>query len=908
MSARRRVTCYVLALVIAAAAVTWLGFTVGQRPSTTYPWWTLAFFAPALVAASHLSVRFRHGDDVDLLTLHEAVLAPLLFAFGTLPVVCTVVVAQIGVSVLARRSVTKAVFNLAQLALAAAVGSLVFNSLALQGEPRLATIGWLIVALVCVGAVNNAAFTLVLAISGGRSVPAVLRELKPVIVPGWLGGWTVNVIAGLLFVLAYESEPAAVVLFPIVLIALHLAYRERAAAHADRQRFAGLRQAARTLSQPIRPLDAVDEFLVEVGDCFDAKAAALLLRSDGNVYNVYLRHAGRSSSFTVPADGLGLESVLAAQPQPVRAAISEPGAFAALLLAAGWRDCMCAPLVDEERRIGAVAVFDQTGIERDSVAELAVLEALARETAHTIARGLLFDEVMDERRKLDEIVSSTSDGIFTLSENGDVLTWNRGCEQITGLPAARVLGRRDVFRELDARTALGNRVDLARWAQAQSLPAEILITPPGSGDRRLSCSTSTASDGLTRTLVVVARDITPAERYQELQQQFGRLVEAQEAQRLVVDHLQQAVAPEPPSVEGAEIAVAYVASDPSSPTGGDLFDWRVLPSGELHVAVVDVVGHGVAATKDALTVIHTLRFAAVDGTPLEQMVTRADSLLSAQDSELVATAVIARFSPETGELRVVSGGHPPALVVRANGEVTQVRAAGGAIGWPGVGSDDVATVMLGINDALVLYTDGLIEARKNVLDGLEALMSHAGDIAALPAEQFVNELIARSLRGADRRDDSLALVVRRTRVREIPGRASWDILPGDLASMQAARHQLRDWLGSHRRRGDDVVLVAGELLANAVVWARSLVVLGVSLEADTVVIEVSDDGRGDSALDQRGLALPPNGSEKGWGLVLVRAVSQEVQTLSTDVGTVVRCVVPAPPVARTGGALAVPTL
>ena len=92
--------------------------------------------------------------------------------------------------------------------------------------------------------------------------------------------------------------------------------------------------------------------------------------------------------------------------------------------------------------------------------------------------------------------------------------------------------------------------------------------------------------------------------------------------------------------------------------------------------------------------MHALRFAAFDGTPLEHMVLRADDLLSAQAPDLVATVVIARYRPETGELKVASGGHPPALVVGSEGKVTQLTATGGAIGWPGVGSDNIVTTRL----------------------------------------------------------------------------------------------------------------------------------------------------------------------------------------------------------------------
>ncbi|MEJ7690582.1 MAG: PP2C family protein-serine/threonine phosphatase [Nocardioidaceae bacterium] len=250
----------------------------------------------------------------------------------------------------------------------------------------------------------------------------------------------------------------------------------------------------------------------------------------------------------------------------------------------------------------------------------------------------------------------------------------------------------------------------------------------------------------------------------------------------------------------------------------------------MHVAVVDVLGHGVAATKDALVVVHALRFAAVDGTPLDDMVRRTDELLSADAAELVATVVIARYRAETGELMVASGGHPPALVVGSDGVVTELTATGGAIGWPGVGSDNVATTKLEIGESLLLYTDGLIEARKDVISGMSSLMHHAGDVAHLPAAQFADELVKRSLQGAERRDDSLALVLRRTPTTVAPEAMSWEVTPGNAVALGEARRGLGDWLSSHRCNADDAVLVASELMANAVMAASSAVVLTAAMQ------------------------------------------------------------------------------
>jgi len=904
----RRVNAYIGALFLATVVTVGLAELFDLRPPGETDWRTLPFLALTLVAASHLRVRFRRDDDVDAVTLFEAVLAPLIFAFPSYAVVATAAGVQVFTAVLRRSTVVKAGFNIAQWSLAAGVGSVVLCLLRNDTGVTVGSLGALVAALTAVALVNTSAFTLVLAISGHRSVPAVLRRLRPVLLPGWVGGWAVNTLMGLLFVMAFESTHLAVALFPVPLLVLHFAYRGFASARSDRVRMTGLREASQTLSAPLHPRDAIDDFLEDVTRCFESGGSALMLFTESGDLEIHQYDSdGAAPVRTEPAPAASetteddsraetLSGLLAAQTAPTSWSATDTE----LLRSVGWRDCISAPLVDEHRRLGTLVVLDRTGVEGETAADLAVLEALARETAHTIARGRLFESVVEERRKLNQIVGTTSDGIFTLADDGAVLTWNAGCEVITGLSAQSVLGRRDALDRLRARSADGVSLDPIDWANDVGQSIEVLITRKNGATRRLSCSVSAATDVdlATTTTVVVARDITPEEEFEELREQVSRLEEEQAAQRVVVEHLQLAVAPQPPAIDGADIAVAYVASDPSSPTGGDLFDWHLLPNGELHVAVVDVLGHGVEATKHALLVVHALRFAAVDDTPLEQMVLRADQLLAGQDSEIVATVVIARYQPSTGELRVVSGGHPPALVVSADGEVVQLTATGGAIGWPGVGSDNVASTRLRWNESLVLYTDGLIEARKNVIDGMDSLVRHAGDVAKFPADQFADELVSRSLRGGFRRDDSLALVLRRTRTRSpaVPTRVSWDVVPGNSDDLRHARHGLDGWLAGQHLDSADAVLVAGELLANAVVVAKSSVVLAAVVRDDHVVLEVSDDGPGNPALEAVGLQLPPSDSERARGLFVVRSVAEDISMLSTSEGTVMQCRVPAVPV------------
>ncbi|MGZ6826850.1 MAG: ATP-binding SpoIIE family protein phosphatase, partial [Mycobacteriales bacterium] len=363
----------------------------------------------------------------------------------------------------------------------------------------------------------------------------------------------------------------------------------------------------------------------------------------------------------------------------------------------------------------------------------------------------------------------------------------------------------------------------------------------------------------------------------------------------VVEQLQAAVTPDTPVVEGLELAVAYVASDPKEPTGGDLWDWHVLPSGELHIAVVDVVGHGVAATKSALSVVHTLRAVALDDTPLEEVVGRASALLEKQDPDLVATVVLARLHPVTGRLLVCSGGHPPAFVISRDGQVRQSTATGGALGWPGAGSDGVQELWLGETDALLLYTDGLVEARKDIVEGLDSLAREAASVAHLPVEEMTDQLVERALAGADRRDDTLALVVRRTLVPSLPApspdgdRLRWQVAPERHAAQQARRDAVR-WLAAHGVAAGDAALVVAELLSNAVRAARHGVVLELALDGDRIDVQVGDDGPGLTALPAD--VLPDLEGEGSRGLFLVRKISRDLQVDGTADGTTVRCWLP----------------
>ncbi|HZG06103.1 MAG TPA: PP2C family protein-serine/threonine phosphatase [Streptomyces sp.] len=224
--------------------------------------------------------------------------------------------------------------------------------------------------------------------------------------------------------------------------------------------------------------------------------------------------------------------------------------------------------------------------------------------------------------------------------------------------------------------------------------------------------------------------------------------------------LEDALRPPPIEVEGLEMAVHYAPAGTDAPTGGDLYDWLQLPDGTVHITVVDALGHGVTSTRGALNVTHAVRTLALEGHPLESIIARTAEILMPFDSELMSTVLLARINPDTGDLFLANGSHPPALLLPADGEPRYLEVRGRGIGYPLAGSERLLHTRMGPGDLLVLYTDGLTESRRDPREGearlVEAARRHAdkpiGDVPGAIAEDMHTIIL--------HPDDTLALAVR----------------------------------------------------------------------------------------------------------------------------------------------------
>ncbi|MDG4825618.1 SpoIIE family protein phosphatase [Asanoa sp. WMMD1127] len=233
-------------------------------------------------------------------------------------------------------------------------------------------------------------------------------------------------------------------------------------------------------------------------------------------------------------------------------------------------------------------------------------------------------------------------------------------------------------------------------------------------------------------------------------------------QRGTAATLQQAMLPDLPEVPGMTVVSRYLPAATGVEVGGDWMDVIPLASGGRTAFVVgDVMGRGVHAAALMGQIRTAARaYALLDLPPAEVM-----TLLSRTARGLRAhfiTCLYAVHDPAAGTLTYASGGHLPPAVIDPDG---QVRLLMERIGIPLAVGDRYAQREIAFppGSGLFLYTDGLVEDRRRVLDdGLDALVGRLRDLAAAAnPEDECDKLIVDLTQG--QHDDDIAILYARHR-------------------------------------------------------------------------------------------------------------------------------------------------
>ncbi|HEY3881875.1 MAG TPA: SpoIIE family protein phosphatase [Trebonia sp.] len=251
---------------------------------------------------------------------------------------------------------------------------------------------------------------------------------------------------------------------------------------------------------------------------------------------------------------------------------------------------------------------------------------------------------------------------------------------------------------------------------------------------------ATGEQLLIRTTIVDARDRRAYER--ELLRARREADRERERLQVLVTTLQRTLLPPAlPAVPGLETA-AYYHPASRSEVGGDFYDLFPLASDRWGLFLGDVCGKGAAAAAVTSQIRYTLRAAAVyDHDPATVLGTLNTALC--QDYERnggrFCTAAFGVLTPGAGgfTLALASGGHPPPLLLRADGSASyQPTGRGPFLGVIDDADFPAVTMRLDAGDTFLLYTDGLTEARTGVgreRYGEQALEAFAASIAPATA-------------------------------------------------------------------------------------------------------------------------------------------------------------------------------
>ena len=200
---------------------------------------------------------------------------------------------------------------------------------------------------------------------------------------------------------------------------------------------------------------------------------------------------------------------------------------------------------------------------------------------------------------------------------------------------------------------------------------------------------------------------------------------------------------------------------PALDVGGDYFDWMELPGGELGIVIGDVSGKGVPAALLMASLQASFRAITLAGvSDLADLMGKLNLLMyDASPSNRFATSFCCVYDPSSGQLRYSSAGHNPALLVRANSnEPAWLRTPGIALGLRRKSIFKQAELILTAGDRLVLYTDGVTEARNQEGDefGEQRLFETIRSVENSSAGEMVDavlEAVHRFAAGTPQHDD-----------------------------------------------------------------------------------------------------------------------------------------------------------
>ncbi|HYZ66533.1 MAG TPA: SpoIIE family protein phosphatase [Mycobacterium sp.] len=330
-------------------------------------------------------------------------------------------------------------------------------------------------------------------------------------------------------------------------------------------------------------------------------------------------------------------------------------------------------------------------------------------------------------------------------------------------------------------------------------------------------------------------------------------------------------------------SVRYQAASRPLQVGGDWYDLVDLEDGRIGFVVGDCVGHGLAAATVMGQVRSACRALLFENPSPAAALSGLDRFAARLPGAQTTTAVCAVLDPDTGDLVYSSAGHPPPVLVHADG-TTHLLDDGHTIAL-GVRPNWVrpeSHVTIPARGTLLLYTDGLVERRRIALEqGLSRLAATVQQSRSATLDELADQVMSDLAPSEGYQDDVVLLLYRQ------PGPLELNF-PANVSQLAPTRTALRKWLTQAQlgpEQAMDVLVAAGEAVTNAIEHGHrerpeGTISLSATALVDQVRLIIADTG------EWKPPEMVPD-STRGRGILMMRTLMNDVIINPETVGTTV---------------------
>lgn len=384
-----------------------------------------------------------------------------------------------------------------------------------------------------------------------------------------------------------------------------------------------------------------------------------------------------------------------------------------------------------------------------------------------------YEALLDDN--VEDLYENAPCGYLSTLPDGVIVKVNQTFLGWTGFRRDDLIGKRRFADLLTAGGRIFYETHLAPMLQMQDRVREIAADVKCPDGRRLPVLVNGVlrrdESGEPLVVRVAIFDATERRAYEQELLRARQQAEASEERARALARTLQAtfIPPEPPTMAGLDVGAAYRPAGDGDEVGGDFYDVFETGEGTWAAVLGDVCGKGVDAAAVTSLARYTTRAAAVHEVSPRRILETLNAAILRQHVDRFCTALYVRIDVrelDAVRLTVCSGGHLLPLRVDRSGAVSTVGSSGSLLGVFDEVELDEAEVVLGPGETLVLYTDGVTEARdlSGGFYGASRLMDVLGEATASETARGVADRVLEDVlafqHGAPR-DDIALLVLKR---------------------------------------------------------------------------------------------------------------------------------------------------